>query len=138
MIVLWKFKFCLHLKNISIKQHIEVSQLAAEMTTTRNTKMKFVLNSLRIKHSIALLATGAITIKEFLLQCLHCVDGRYKGIRVGIKREFWNLNLLAQPYTRLLNPLYRLLIPVHRLLIPWVELSRTYTIYPRHPALHYT
>ncbi|KAL5245907.1 hypothetical protein ACI65C_013315 [Semiaphis heraclei] len=64
-----------HLKNISIKQHIVINQLAAGMVTTRNTKMKFVLNSLRIKHSTGLLSTGAITIKEFLLQCSHCVDG---------------------------------------------------------------
>ncbi|XP_060855411.1 uncharacterized protein LOC132933098 [Metopolophium dirhodum] len=64
-----------HLKNISIKQHIVINQLAAGMATTRNTKFKFILNSLRIKHATALLATGAITIKEFLLQCSHCVDG---------------------------------------------------------------
>ncbi|KAF0753571.1 Uncharacterized protein FWK35_00025603 [Aphis craccivora] len=58
-----------------MKQHIVVNQLAAGMVTTHNTKMKFILNSMRIKHSTALLTTEAITIKEFLIQCSHCVDG---------------------------------------------------------------
>ncbi|XP_022163884.1 uncharacterized protein LOC111029239, partial [Myzus persicae] len=64
-----------HLNNLSMKQHIVVKQLAAGMATTRSTKMKFILNSLRIKHATVLLTTGAITIKEFLIQCSHCVDG---------------------------------------------------------------
>jgi len=31
-----------------MKQHIVVNQLAAGMATTRNTKMKLILNSLRL------------------------------------------------------------------------------------------
>ncbi|KAF0716803.1 RING-type domain-containing protein, partial [Aphis craccivora] len=63
-----------HLDNLSMKQHIVVNQLAAGMATTRNIKMKLIFNSLRIHHSTALLTTGEITIKEFLIQYSHCVD----------------------------------------------------------------
>lgn len=57
-----------------MKQHIVVSQLAAGLNTTRSVKFKYILNSLRIKNSTALLSTGAITAKEFLIQCSHCTD----------------------------------------------------------------
>jgi len=42
--------------------------------TTRSTKFKYILNSVRIKNATALLTTGAITIKEFLIQCSHAAD----------------------------------------------------------------
>jgi len=58
-----------------VKQHIVVSQLAAGLTTSRSIKSKYILNSMRIKNSTALLSTGVITIKEFLIQCSHCTDG---------------------------------------------------------------
>ncbi|CAI6359310.1 unnamed protein product [Macrosiphum euphorbiae] len=63
-----------HLKNISKKMHIVVDQLAAGLPTTRRVKFKYILNSKRIKNSTALLSTGAITIKEFLIQCSYCTD----------------------------------------------------------------
>jgi len=36
--------------------------------------MKYILNSVRIKNSTALFTTGAITIREFLLQCSHATE----------------------------------------------------------------
>jgi len=67
-----------------VKQHIVVTQLAAGLTTSRSLKFKYILNSMRIKNSTGLLSTGAITVKEFLIQCSHCTD-RY------LSRELnWN------------------------------------------------
>jgi len=58
-----------------LKQHIVVQQLAGGLQTTRGIKTKFILNSIRIKNSSALLATGAISVQEFLIQCSHSTDG---------------------------------------------------------------
>jgi len=57
-----------------VKQHIVITQLAAGLTISRSVKFKYILNSMRIKNSTALLSTGAITVKEFLIQCSHCTD----------------------------------------------------------------
>lgn len=57
-----------------LKQHIVVQQLAGGLQTTRGVKTKFIMNSVRIKNSTALLTTGAITVKEFLIQCSHSTD----------------------------------------------------------------
>lgn len=51
-----------------------MGQLSAGLPTTRVVKFKYILNSQRIKNSTALLNTGAITIKEFLIQCSYCTD----------------------------------------------------------------
>ncbi|XP_016664846.1 uncharacterized protein LOC107885685 [Acyrthosiphon pisum] len=50
---------------MNIKQHIITQQSGAGLTTTRSVKVKYILNSLRIKNSTALLSTGAIIVKEF-------------------------------------------------------------------------
>lgn len=57
-----------------MKQHIIVEQLGQGLAVTRSIKMKYIMNSVRIKNSTALLSTGALTIKEFLLQCYHSTD----------------------------------------------------------------
>lgn len=57
-----------------MKQHIIVEQLGQGLAVTRSIKMKYIMNSVRIKNSTALLSTGALTIKEFLLQCSHSTD----------------------------------------------------------------
>jgi len=62
------------LNNIMVKQHIIVDQLAEGLQITRFVKMKFILNSLRIKNSTALLTISSITVREFLIQCSHCTD----------------------------------------------------------------
>jgi len=54
--------------------HIVVDQLSAGLSITRHVKFKYILNSKQIKNSTALLSTGAITIKEFLIQCSYCKD----------------------------------------------------------------
>jgi len=63
-----------HLNNIMLKQHIVVSQLARGLQTTRGIKTKYLMNSVRIKNSTVQLATGAITVREFLIQCSHSTD----------------------------------------------------------------
>ncbi|XP_060845134.1 uncharacterized protein LOC132924708 [Rhopalosiphum padi] len=67
-----------NLNNITTKQHIIVGQLARGVPTTRSTKFKYILNSVRIKNSTALLTTGAITVKEFLIQCSHATDSYFE------------------------------------------------------------
>ncbi|KAF0724862.1 RING-type domain-containing protein, partial [Aphis craccivora] len=69
---LWTFLE--HLNNITIKQHTIVQQLSRGVPTTRSTKFKYILNSVRIRNSTDLLTTGVITIKEFLIQCSHVAD----------------------------------------------------------------
>jgi len=44
------------------------------MPTTSSTKFKYILISVRVKNSTALLTTGAITVIEFLIQCPHASD----------------------------------------------------------------
>jgi len=56
-----KYLFIEHLKNMNNKQHIVIQQLATGLKTTRSVKMKYILNSLRIKNAAALLSTGTIT-----------------------------------------------------------------------------
>ncbi|XP_060855532.1 uncharacterized protein LOC132933237 [Metopolophium dirhodum] len=69
---LWKMLE--HLNNIMLKQPIVVSQLARGLQTTRGIKTKYIMNSVRIKNSTVQLATGAITVREFLIQCSHSTD----------------------------------------------------------------
>ncbi|XP_050431154.1 uncharacterized protein LOC126839788 [Adelges cooleyi] len=63
-----------HLKIISAKQHIVVSQLGTGLAVTRSQKFKYLLNSIRMRNSTALLASGSISVKEFLIQCCHSTD----------------------------------------------------------------
>lgn len=48
--------------------------------------MKYVINSVRIKGSEALLSIGTITVKEFLIQCSHCTD-RYLTMQLNWQDE---------------------------------------------------
>jgi len=78
-----------------------VDQLSAGLPTTRNVKFKYVLNSQRIKNATALLSTGAITIKEFFMQCSYCTD-RY------LTRELnWNEEFEGMLYIQLLFEMYK-------------------------------
>ncbi|CAI6376517.1 unnamed protein product [Macrosiphum euphorbiae] len=63
-----------NLNNTSKKMHVVVDQLSQGLPTTRNLKFKYILNSQRIKNSTALLNTGAITIKEFLIRTSYSTD----------------------------------------------------------------
>lgn len=56
------------------KQHIIVGQLTGGLPISRSIKFKYLMNSVRIRNSTALLSTGAITITDFLIQCSHSVD----------------------------------------------------------------
>jgi len=67
--------------------------LAGGLPTTRGIKTKYIVNSVRIKNSTALLATGAITIKEFLIQFSHSTDN-YK------ERELSRRDETQSMYTR--------------------------------------
>ncbi|CAI6375288.1 unnamed protein product [Macrosiphum euphorbiae] len=62
------------LNNIMVKQHIIVDQLAEGLQIIRFIRMKYILNSIRIKNSTALLTIGSINVREFLIQCLHSTD----------------------------------------------------------------
>lgn len=64
-----------HLHKTSMKYHIVINQLACGNQVTRSVKMKYILNSLRIKNSSLKLRAGTITISEFLLQCSHSTNG---------------------------------------------------------------
>jgi len=79
-----------------LKQHIVVLQLARGLQTTRGIKTKFILNSIRIKNSSALIATGAISEQEFLIQCSHSTDG-YLERKLNWRDEIQSM------YTRPLN-----------------------------------
>lgn len=62
------------MNNVVSKQHIIVGQLARGLPTNRTVKMKYILNSVRIRNSTALSTTGAISVKEFLIQCSHTAE----------------------------------------------------------------
>lgn len=49
---------------MNTKQHIVIQQLAAGLKTTRSVKIKYILNSLRIKNAAALLSTGTIAVQN--------------------------------------------------------------------------
>lgn len=57
-----------------MKLHVIIGQLAAGQQITRSIKVKYILNSVGIKNSTNLLSTGAITIKEYLIQCSYCAE----------------------------------------------------------------
>lgn len=78
---------------MNTKQHIVIQQLAAGLKTTRSVKMKYILNSLRIKIAAALLSTGTITVKDFLLQCSHSTD-RYLTMELHWNDEFESMKFL--------------------------------------------
>lgn len=48
--------------------------MARGLPTTRNLKIKYILNSTRIKNATDQLNIGIITIQEFLIKCSHCTD----------------------------------------------------------------
>lgn len=75
-----------HLKNMSLKQHIVVEQLAVGLPITRSLKFKYILNSTRIRNSTTLLLNGALTVNEFLVRCSYVAE-------TYIARELdWQLN----------------------------------------------
>jgi len=78
---------------MNTKQHIVIQQLAAGLKTTRSVKMKYILNSLRIKNAAALLSTGTITVKDFLLQCSYSTD-RYLTMELNWNDEFESMKFL--------------------------------------------
>lgn len=83
---------------------VVVDQLSAGLPTTRSVKFKYILNSQRIKNSTALLSTGAITIKEFLIQCSHSTE-RY------LTRELnWHEEIEGMLYIQLLFEVYKYII----------------------------
>ena len=82
------------MNNVVVKQHIIVGQLAQGLPPTRTTKFKYLLNSVRIQNSANLLSTGALTIKDFLLQCSHVTE-RY------LERELNWENEAISVYTKL-------------------------------------
>lgn len=84
-----------------MKQHIIVEQLGQGLAVTRSIKMKYIMNSVRIKNSTALLSTGAITTKEFLLQCSHTTD-RYLERELSWGDEHLSM-LTKHVYTYLLT-----------------------------------
>jgi len=77
---------------MNTKQHIVIRQLAAGLKT-RSVKMKYILNSLRIKNAAALLSTGSITVNDFLLQCSHSTD-RYLTMELNWNDEFESMKFL--------------------------------------------
>jgi len=81
-----------------MKQHVVVSQLAGGLQTTRGIKTKYLMNSVRIKNSTTLLATGAITVKEFLIQCSHSTEN-YLERELSWRDE--TQSMYTRPYSRL-------------------------------------
>lgn len=69
------FLFLEHLQDLSKLQHVVVQQLMNGLPVTRQVKNKYILNSRRIKMSTDQLSLGLITMKDFLIQCAHVVDG---------------------------------------------------------------
>lgn len=57
-----------------MKYHIIIEQLARGNQVTRPVKIKYILNSLRIKNCTLKLRIGTITIIQFLLQCSHATN----------------------------------------------------------------
>lgn len=63
-----------HLNNLSKKNHIIIRQLMSGQRVARSIKIKYLANSQRITTATSQLNLGIITIKDFLLQCMHSTE----------------------------------------------------------------